>query len=69
MKGGGIMFNQRPRIEIISKAEFEHLRARELAKTIFSYLDFGNTEYELIQKRTDELSERISNLRYMEEEQ
>jgi hypothetical protein len=51
----------------MSKKRFETQRAIDLAEGIFVFLTYGSDDFEKIHKWADELSERISNLKFMEE--
>ena len=56
-----------PPLGVMPEAIFERQRVQELSRALFEYIDAGNKDYDMLVKWSEEIQDRLQNLKIIEE--
>ena len=60
--------NQLLPLGVMPESIFERQRVKELSRALFEYIDAGNEDYDMLIKWSEELQDRLQNLKFEKEE-
>lgn len=58
----------KPPLGVMPESIFEKQRVKELSRALYEYIDAGNEDYDMLVKWSEELQDRLQNLKFDTEE-